>query len=98
MPDAGRKPTVEDETDAAATEENEDDWEDEDSEEIEDDEEGDEDEEEDEEIDHEDVHELAMQTNALLMWVVHFSILIYALSPITFSAPRSKLNAESSPV
>ena len=69
MSEAGNKPTVEDEADAVATEDNEDDWEDEDfeEEEVGDDEEGSEDEDEDEEIDHEDVHELAMKTNALLM-------------------------------
>jgi hypothetical protein len=77
MSEVGKKPTVEDEAEAIATEDNEDDWEDEDSEEeeVEDDEEGSKDEDEDAEIDHEDIHELAMKTNALLMLVVHLSIL-----------------------
>ena len=65
-----KTPTVEDETDAVVAEGNDEDWEDEESEEeedAEDDEDGDEDEEEDEEIDIEDIHELAMKTNALLV-------------------------------
>lgn len=59
---------MQDEEDAEVVEENEDEWEDEDSEEeAEDDEDGDDDDDENEEIDHEDVHELAMKTNALLI-------------------------------
>jgi hypothetical protein len=69
MAEPHKSPTVEDEADGVAAEDNEEDWEDEESEEEEDaeDEDGDDDDEEDEDIDHEDVHELAMKTNALLV-------------------------------
>lgn len=61
-------PTAGDATDVVVAEGNDEDWEDEDSEDeedVEEDEDGDED--EDEEIDTEDIHELAMKTNALLV-------------------------------
>jgi hypothetical protein len=67
-----KKPTVEDEVDSEMKEDDEDEWEDEGSEEEEEaegDDDDDDEEEGDEEIDHDDVHELAIQTNALLMYV-----------------------------
>jgi len=66
MSEAREKATVVDGT----AEEDEDEWEDDNSEEAEDNEDvedDDDDDEEDDEIDHDDVHELAMKTNALLM-------------------------------
>jgi hypothetical protein len=65
-----KKPTVEDKVVSEMKEDDEDEWEDDDSEEEKDEAEDDDDcEEGDDEIDHDDVHELAIQTNALLMYV-----------------------------
>jgi hypothetical protein len=66
-----KKPAVDDEVDSEMKGDDEDEWEDEGSEEEEEAERDDDDDEEegDEEIDHDDIHELAIQTNALLMYV-----------------------------